>query len=81
MTSGHPWMWHWGGMWVFPMFILLAMIFVLFMFFGRPSQWRQGTHGIKNGETDSALDILKKRYVKGEIKKEEFEQMKQDILS
>jgi putative membrane protein len=30
-------------------------------------------------ETESALEILKKRYAEGEITKEEFDRMKKDI--
>jgi len=32
-----------------------------------------------SGEKDTAEDILKKRYARGEISKEEFERLKKDI--
>ena len=82
MTPDQPWMWHWGGMWIFPMIMFVIMIILMFMFVGRwgyrPPWWGSGGQG---GESETALEILKKRYAKGEVTKEEFEQMKKDLLS
>ena len=78
----HPenyWSWH---MWMFPMFMPIFWIVIiglcLYFIFGRrgvQKPWEPG----RSPEGETALDILKKRYAKGEITKEEFEQMKRDI--
>jgi len=86
MTPDQPLMWHWGGFWIFPMIMfVMVIIFLLFVFFGRwscrPPQWGPGGHHRQGGESETALEILKKRYAKGEVTKEEFEQMKKDLLS
>lgn len=75
----------WGGWWMFPMampvVMLIVLVMVLYLLFGRggyrPPRWDR----YAGRESESALDILKKRYAKGEITKEEFEKMKKDILS
>lgn len=76
--------WPWAGMWIFPM-IMFAIIILLFISAGRKwgcwAPWSSPGRFYGEGmEPDTALDILKKRYAKGEITKDEFEQMKKDIL-
>lgn len=72
-----------GPMWFFPMVVpiimLIAMVLCLYFFFGRGG----GRPPLPPGgpESESALEILKKRYARGEINKEEYEQVKRDILT
>ncbi len=80
MGPGYVWV---NGMWVFPVIGITVMLVVVYLMFGRGScrSPRQGTnqpHEMPHN-LSPALDILKNRYAKGEITKEEFEQMKRDI--
>lgn len=73
-----------GGWWIFP--IVMGIIMLIFFFLMsrgkgfRPS-WMQDSDSHHRESTDSETpsEILKKRYAKGEITKEEFENMKKDL--
>jgi putative membrane protein len=79
MYPEHYWSWH---VWMFPMFVPIFWIIMLglclYFIFGRSGAKRPWSPG-PGPESETALDILKKRYAKGEISKDEFEQMKRDI--
>ncbi len=64
-----------GGMWIlgaiFWILILVGLVLLI------KYLWEGA--GAK-GAQESALDILKKRYAKGEINKEEFEDKKKDLI-
>ncbi len=63
---------------LFIAFALLACFLVSRFLCGRSSCCAGWSHG-PSAPRDSAMDILKSRYVKGEIGREEFERMKKEI--
>jgi len=76
----------WGGFggygmgfvgWIF-MFLFWGLIIVGIVLGVR---WllNQGRTGTTSEAANPALDILKRRYARGEISKEEFDRMKQDV--
>lgn len=87
MGPGNFW---YGGGWVFPMvmpiFMLLVFLILLYLVFGRGGfrpPWRDDSdRGYPLGrDLESPMEILRKRYAKGEITREEFEQIKKDIAN
>jgi putative membrane protein len=73
----------WGGWWMIPMampiiMILVAVVLIYFLF-GRGGYRPPWDRYPSGRETESPLDILKKRYARGEIKKEGFDQIKRDL--
>jgi len=85
MNPDYVW---WGPMWVFPtimpIVMLVVLIVVLYLIFGRGGfcpPWHGPTHYDQDRSAESPLDILKRRYAKGEISKDEYEQIKRDLQS
>jgi len=75
----------WGGMWIFPLAMFGVVLFVIYSIFGKGLQkpvW-MNPNSSSGGmtELESPVEILKRRYARGEITKNEFEQMKMDLLS
>ncbi len=60
-------------MMIIPVIVLGLIIWAIFAF-----TRQSNTQGSSNG--DSAIEILKKRYARGEISKEEFEERKKNLL-
>jgi len=68
-----------GGMWMFFHFffwilVIIGVVLLIVWIARQPHRYERG-HG-----EESPLDILRKRYARGEISKEEFERIKKDIL-
>lgn len=71
----HPYWGAWGIGMMFMMLVFWGLVIVALVFGIR---WLI-TQG-REAQTDSPLDILKRRYARGEIDKEEYEAKKQDLL-
>lgn len=80
-TQKQTWWWHpmmnrWWGfpvgfMMIFPILIVITLLWLILKGPGRKDLPIYGT--------ETAMDILKKRYARGEITKEEFLGMKKDL--
>ena len=73
--------WWFGGMIMMVLFWIVVVVGILVLIrwlLGQSQAGRRSQPQVER-KPESALEILKTRYVKGEITKEEFENMKKDI--
>jgi putative membrane protein len=81
-----------GGWIIFPIIGIIIMMVFMFMMFGRGRGRGRGflssrddsrrspmAHQSETRDAETPLSILKKRYAKGEISKEEYEEMKSEL--
>jgi len=62
-----------GGIFMILWWVIIITGIVYFI------KWMTGNNNCHTGRKESALEILKERYAKGEIEKEEFEEKKKDL--
>jgi putative membrane protein len=75
----HPGMMGWGWVGILFMLIFWILVVVLIILLIRRLISPSTTQKASSPMEDSALEILKKRYARGEINKEEFEAKKKDL--
>ena len=74
MMDGWSHMAWWGYGGAFMWLIFLVLVGVVIYFVMRSEKWMK-----RGGSDETALDILKKRYAKGEISKQEYGKMKKEL--
>ncbi|OGN91711.1 MAG: hypothetical protein A2Z70_01745 [Chloroflexi bacterium RBG_13_48_17] len=85
-------MWNWynggwngfGGFWIMPVIMIIVLGLIIWGIFAlsRRAGWAGGAGccGSSPASSESALDILKRRYANGEINKQEYEEKKKDLV-
>jgi len=73
----HPMWWAWGAGGVVMMVMMLAFWGLVIAGLVLGIRWM--VHQGRGARSDSALDILRQRYARGEINREEFETRKRDL--
>jgi len=70
----------WGiwGIFSFLLGLVLIFLFILAVVAGVKWMWGQKMPFVR-GDGESAMDLLKKRYARGEINKDEFDHIKRDL--
>ena len=73
----------WGaGMWMFPAAMIVVMLVMAFLVCGRGIRGLCGhtaRHPWDGDSREDSLEILRRRYAKGEVTKEEFERIRSDL--
>jgi putative membrane protein len=65
--------WGYGGAFMWLIFLVLLGFVIYFVL--RGEKWMK-----RGGSEETALDILKKRYAKGEITEQEYEKIKKELV-
>lgn len=68
--------WSFGGGFMMILFWVAIIIFIVWIV----REMSGKNHSDKTSGPKTSIDILKERYAKGEITKEQFESMKKDII-
>ena len=76
-----PWMMGgFGGMWFMPILMIVFWGLVIWGIVALVRGAASPNNSGSSNQVDSALEILKRRYARGEINKQEYEEKKKDLV-